>query len=167
MLSIKNYLKPDLQIQSINDLDVEFLKSQHINSLIFDVDNTLAKYHGTSVDNLIEQKFNELTQVFPCCILSNTNKKRRSLLEDYFGITVVQSDIRKPDVESFYEALDILSTTSSETAMIGDRILTDIVGANKAGIYSIKVEPIDETSEPRAHNMMRKLESFVLKLYSK
>ena len=49
--------------------------------------------------------------------------------------------------------------------MIGDRLLTDIAGANIAGMKTLKVEPLNRWSEPFAHTLVRGFESLVLGFY--
>ena len=45
--------------------------------------------------------------------------------------------IGKPQREMFDQAVDRLGTTRSQTAMVGDRMETDIVGAENAGLLTI------------------------------
>ncbi|MBD3361499.1 YqeG family HAD IIIA-type phosphatase [Candidatus Woesearchaeota archaeon] len=161
------YLIPNLQLKNISDIDIDFLKQIGIKGLIFDVDNTLAPYHGTGLDQCIEQSFLELTQKFNSCILSNTSSERRKKLEEYFGIHAIQTPIKKPFSGAFEAALDYLETNPSETAMIDDRLWTGIAGANQAGLFTIKVEPLAMMSEPFRHTLVRIFETIVCKAYRK
>ena len=43
----------------------------------------------------------------------------------------------------FFKAAKILNVDISELAMIGDRLFTDVMGANNAGAISIKVDPFE------------------------
>lgn len=45
--------------------------------------------------------------------------------------------IRKPDPAIFLHALNALNITSEQTAMVGDSLLADILGAQQLGIFSI------------------------------
>jgi 4-nitrophenyl phosphatase len=60
-----------------------------------------------------------------------------SMLERTTG--VAPDVLGKPAATMFVEALRTLGTDAAHTAMIGDRHETDIVGAAKAGIYTIGV----------------------------
>ena len=161
------YLIPKMEVGSIADISSEDLKQRGIQAIIFDVDNTLCPFNGISADTRVEQNFKRLTSEFKSCILSNTNIERMSQLERYFGIPVVQTRVRKPLPEAFLQTLDYLQTNSGSTAMIGDRLLTDIAGANMAGLLTIKVSPLYRNSEPFAHTLARGFENFVYNFYRK
>ncbi len=45
----------------------------------------------------------------------------------------------KPRRRGFREILDQLGVSPSEAVMVGDRRLTDVAGANRLGIYSIRI----------------------------
>ncbi len=142
------YFSPRKEVKSIADISVSELRDAGIQGLIFDVDNTLYKYHGVQVEKQLEGRFNELRDGFRTCILSNTNDISQKKLESYFRMPVINTKIRKPRPEPYQEAMRYLQTTAQQTAMIGDRLLTDIVGANRLGILTIKVDPVDIWSEP-------------------
>lgn len=158
-------MTPDLEIKSVLEINPDFLEKKGIKALIFDVDNTLARYCGTSVDSSIAENFSELTRRFKSCILSNTTPERRAQLEDMFGLPVVQSTGRKPFPNPFYEALSYLGTEPARIGMIGDRLLTDIAGAKKMGMFTVKVGPLKRFSEPVPHMVVRGFESLVLRFY--
>lgn len=159
------YLIPRLEVNNLNDIEIENLKKEGIKSLIFDVDNTLCGFKETSIDESIKPAFRRLTSEFNSCILSNTSPERRIQLESYFELPAIQTSIKKPNPGAFLEALKYLKTDSLETAMIGDRLLTDIAGANMAGLYTIKVKPIKWSSEPINHSAIRGIETFILRFY--
>jgi putative hydrolase of the HAD superfamily len=75
-------------------------------------------------------------------------------LADYFDEIVISGDFGagKPDRAIFEHSLKLLSVKKEEAIMIGDNLLTDILGANRIGMKSIwvnrkKVER-DEAIEP-------------------
>ena len=62
---------------------------------------------------------------------------------------------------AFWKAMKILNSTPKNTAMIGDQLFMDILGANLLGIYSIFTELLTpEVFEPR--KLMRLLEKWLL-----
>lgn len=159
------YLTPDLEVGSVAEIDTKGLKRVGIRGIIFDVDNTLCGYHGTSVDERIRGTVELMKKEFKTCVISNTNDERRGELEEQFGLHVVRSKVKKPRPEPFLEALGYLGTLPQNTAVIGDRLLTDIVGANRLGMYSIKVAPLDPGSDPLIIRLARGFENFVLQFY--
>jgi len=60
-------------------------------------------------------------------------------LEDYFDTIVISEEvgIEKPAREIFEVALDKLKVKAENTIMVGNRIDTDIVGANRMGMRSV------------------------------
>ncbi|HXG24870.1 MAG TPA: HAD hydrolase-like protein, partial [Chthonomonadales bacterium] len=48
----------------------------------------------------------------------------------------------KPRKRGFIEAMKELGVDSSKTAMIGDQMFTDVLGGNRAGVYTVLVRPI-------------------------
>lgn len=60
-------------------------------------------------------------------------------LPPYFDHIVVSGGFGrgKPDVSLFKHALDLLGVTEDEAIMVGDKLTTDILGANKTGITSV------------------------------
>ena len=79
-------------------------------------------------------------------MISNTSDDRnvqqlvdRCGLRPYFDtiLTSAGCGIRKPDARIFQLALDYFGIPPEQTAMVGDMLEADILGANQLGIYSI------------------------------
>ena len=74
-------------------------------------------------------------------------------LRRYFEIILssAAAGIRKPHPEIFQRALSALKTTPSRTAMVGDTLEADLLGAQNAGMVGIwitrRVETLDSRSE--------------------
>jgi putative hydrolase of the HAD superfamily len=64
---------------------------------------------------------------------------RRIGIEHYFDAVVTSVDVghEKPDKEIFSEALRRLRVKPEESVMVGNRIKTDVLGANRIGMISI------------------------------
>ena len=48
---------------------------------------------------------------------------------------------QKPRTTGFRRAMERAGVTAAETAMLGDKLLTDMLGANLAGVLALMVEP--------------------------
>lgn len=79
-------------------------------------------------------------------LISNTSDDKnvqqlvdRFELRPYFDIILTSAGcgIRKPDERIFHLALDYFGLPPGKTAMVGDTLEADILGANRAGMYSI------------------------------
>ena len=53
----------------------------------------------------------------------------------------------KPGKEGYRKGMEILGTDLSNTLFVGDQIFTDIWGANRVGMYSILLDPINPKEE--------------------
>jgi HAD superfamily phosphatase (TIGR01668 family) len=175
MMSLLDYLQffqpkysiPDFNVESLNEIDIDELKKLGIEALFFDVDGTICKFHGTSVDESVREAFNNLKVKFQVYIISNADEERRAKLEIYFGIPAVQTDSKKPGRGPFEEAMNAVKINDPKRcAMIGDRYFTDVFGANKMGMYSIKVKCLDLRSEPILISLARGAENLLVNLYT-
>ena len=163
-------LTPKLEVPSIADINPESLVQRGIKGLILDADNTIRHYHGAAVDERVLDACYRLTTRIKSCVLSNSTPEGRAQLRSFLGLHlhVVETDVRKPFPEAFNKAMDYLGTTPVSTAMIGDRLLTDIAGANNLGIYRIKVRPLRRmpfVAEPFPHSLARWFETLLLRTY--
>ena len=57
------------------------------------------------------------------------------------GITY-EGHAGKPSPKGFRRAMERVGVTPCETAMLGDKLLTDMLGANIAGVLPVMVEPL-------------------------
>ncbi len=77
-------------------------------------------------------------------------KIRNSNLDSYFN-TVTNSEmagVKKPDARIFNFALDLAKTNAQVSVMIGDNLIADIDGAQKAGIDTIYFNEHKNTLRP-------------------
>jgi putative hydrolase of the HAD superfamily len=71
--------------------------------------------------------------------LQNTKLSVTSELVPYFDQIVISGDFGrgKPDPTIFEHALSLMSLKKDEVMMVGDNLMTDILGANRCGIPSV------------------------------
>lgn len=72
----------------------------------------------------------------------------------------------KPGIKNYQAAMVKMGSDEKNTLFVGDQLFTDIWGANRAGIYSILVRPIDKKEEIQIV-LKRYLEKMVLYFYKK
>jgi HAD superfamily phosphatase (TIGR01668 family) len=159
-------LKPRFSFASVAEIDLNALEAAGVRAFIFDVDNTLCRHHGARVDERVKNNFIKITTKHPSCILSNAGPARIRSLHGHFGVHVVSSIEKKPKAGAFKAALAYLKAKPGETAVVGDRLLTDVSGANKMGCVSVRVRPLHPESEPAFLRLARFLEDALHSLYS-
>jgi putative hydrolase of the HAD superfamily len=84
--------------------------------------------------------------------LQNTKLEITAELVPFFDQIVISGDFGrgKPDPAIFKHALSLLSLEKDEVLMVGDNLMTDILGANRAGIKSVWINRHDrERNEVR------------------
>ncbi len=149
---------------SVFEIDYGELWRKGIRSLILDLDNTLCPWRATSLNGKTEELLSSLKgKGFSLCILSNGRLDRRhGILREMeqLGIPVI-FPARKPLPFGFRKALKTLGVRKGEAAVIGDQLLTDILGGNLLGIYTILVEPVSPHEHPFTRLVSRKLEKLL------
>lgn len=90
-------------------------------------------------------------------------KLRNCKLENYFDTVTTSENAQhhKPDARAFKFALQKADTTAQQAAMIGDDLITDIQGANAAGLFSIYFNPNRYTTPHEADKEVQELKSLL------
>ena len=132
---------PDMYLKSVYDIDYSKLKDHGINCLLFDLDNTLVFPNIKEPTDDLMKLFNDLKKDFKVVIFSNSPNRRLKPFGDILEVEYSYSS-RKPFKKKFLEIIDRLPYDVGEIAIIGDQILTDIVGGNRVGITTILTDPL-------------------------
>lgn len=135
---------PDMYQKSIYSIDYKKLLSRGIKCLLFDLDNTIVPIKMKEPNQKAKDLFNELKEMgFKVIIFSNSPKSRLKPFKEELKVDCSAST-RKPKSKKFLQVLDIYGFAVSEVAIIGDEILTDVLGGNRVGITTILVNPISK-----------------------
>lgn len=115
-------------------------------AIIFDIDNTLVP-HGAPADKRSMQLCRELKEMgFRICFLSNNGEARVKPFAEAMEAKFI-CDGGKPLKKGYLQAAEILEAKQEEILFVGDQLLTDVLGANGAGYYSILVAPIQKNED--------------------
>ncbi|WLV23629.1 YqeG family HAD IIIA-type phosphatase [Aciduricibacillus chroicocephali] len=162
---LKRFL-PSAHVKSIFDITPEKLKEQGIEGVITDLDNTLVSWDTrTATPEVIEWFAKMKEQGIKVSVLSNNNKERVSFFCDPIGTPYVFS-ARKPLSKSFKRAAREMGIDKRKIAVIGDQLLTDVLGGNSAGFHTVLVVPIVQT-DGRITRMNRMIERRILNYFRK
>lgn len=157
---------PKVFYQSIFEIPYHDLKEQGINTLFFDLDNTIISYDEIIIGEKECAFLSELKKEFKILIISNSNKKRVVHAVSNCDFPIIWRG-KKPLKIEFKKALRILDSKINQTAVIGDQMMTDILGANRMNLYSILVFPIKRKSDVWMTKINRKIEKIILKKIAK
>ena len=136
-------LVPDGVYESYRQITPELLQSKGICLLLSDLDFTLAPKSTPRPDAAVRQWIDGLRSAgVRVMILSNNRSPARverfcrDLGIDYVG------HAGKPSPRGYRQAMEKAGATPGETAMLGDKLLTDMLAANRAGVLPLMVEPV-------------------------
>lgn len=136
-------LIPLAHYPSIYEIDPVQLYGCGITLLLLDLDNTISPYRGTEPTEELREWIALLrTAGVEPFILSNSRKRTRVLdFAERLGVPFLRR-AGKPSRVGFRKAMEQMGRHAQETAMVGDQIFTDVLGANRAGICAILVRPL-------------------------
>ncbi|MBM4236503.1 MAG: YqeG family HAD IIIA-type phosphatase [Firmicutes bacterium] len=141
---MRHLLIPNQSLKNIFEIDVDQLERQGIKGIITDMDNTLVPWSDRAVYPRLANWFSGLKRRgFKLIIVSNNSKDRGGLLASELAIPAIWYAV-KPRRRAFLRALELMQLEPGEVAVVGDQILTDVLGGNRIGLYTIHVQPISE-----------------------
>jgi uncharacterized protein len=162
---LKHFL-PDQHVKSIFEITPESLKDKGVKGIITDLDNTLVEWdRPLATPKLIEWFENMRKHEILVTIVSNNNEKRVRSFSDPLKIPFI-FQARKPMTRAFNKALMQMGLRKEETVVIGDQLLTDVLGGNRSGFHTILVVPVAQT-DGFVTRFNRKVERRILNWFRK
>ena len=157
---------PDLYLENILKIDKEILKKNDIKGILLDIDNTILYYDRTMLDGVKEWRESLKNEEIKFCILSNSNHiEKIKIVSDALQIPYVFF-AKKPLLGGYKKALTILQLQPQNVAMVGDQVLTDVLGANRMKMFSILTKPLEER-DIWITKVKRPVENLIIKSYLK
>ncbi|GAA0432128.1 MAG: YqeG family HAD IIIA-type phosphatase [Bacillota bacterium] len=136
---------PNEHVKSIFDIHPDVLKEKGIKGIITDLDNTLVAWDVKEATSEVVQWFKLMKEHgIKVTIISNNNQERVKVFSEPLDTPFVFS-ARKPLSKAFRTTAKKMGLKKEEIVVVGDQILTDVLGGNFAGFYTILVVPIVQT----------------------
>ena len=155
-------LVPQKNVRSIYEIDVQALWDTGVRGIITDLDNTLVGAKNPHATPELMTWLKRLQSIgFKIVIVSNNNALRVSRFAEPLSIPYIFR-ARKPGNTAFRQALEKMSLTPKQTVVIGDQMLTDVLGGNRMGLYTILVRPIELKDEGFFTKINRRIEKAAL-----
>lgn len=158
------FLYPKEYLSSVFEITVDKLKSLGIDTVIFDIDNTLVPYWIKVPDERLIKFFNELRAGgIRLGVLSNSKEIRSKTFCTPVNMPYVFR-AKKPGIKGFMKIMDKMGSVAERSMIVGDQIFTDVWCGNKAGAYSVLVKQVSPKDElitaPK-----RPFEKIIVKMY--
>jgi uncharacterized protein len=139
------YFLPNEYVKSVLDITPDELKQKGIKGIITDLDNTLVEWDRPAATPQLIKWFAEMKKHgIQIVIVSNNNENRVRTFAAPLEIPFIFA-ARKPMVRAFRQALQEMNLKKEEAVVIGDQLLTDILGGNRLGMHTILVVPVAQT----------------------
>lgn len=159
---IKALFRPREVVKDLRSIDFTALKVRGIRALVLDIDDTLIPREMNEITPAVfEWVVTRKEEGFRLCLTSNSRHPLRvKYMGDTLGIPAMHLSF-KPLPFAFWKSLEIMKARPEETAMIGDQLFMDILGANLLNIYTIFIDHGKE-EELLLRRWMRRAEQWTL-----
>lgn len=147
-------LRPDEYVDGVLNIDFQRLAERGIVHYCLDVDNTVVPQRGQRPIEGIARRLasaREQGHLRDACLVSNAiwgehRVRRLERIAAELGVDKIYPAMfydRKPNPRPFCWALERMGATPETTCAVGDQIYSDILGANRAGLYTILVPALE------------------------
>ena len=154
--------------ESIYDIDFGLLWDDGVRHLFFDVDNTLISYAESDVSIQCINLFKSIESIgFENIILisNNSSVDRIERVAKQLKLPAVTFAC-KPFVFTMRRLIDDYGIIESQSALVGDQLLTDMLLANSLDMVSVFVDPIDVSGISYLKSAQYKFQSWVLRSFN-
>jgi len=155
---VEPYLDTKLPIYEIT---LSKLQKEGIDCLLIDVDGTLINRKSTNIPKAVKDWIYESKKFFSLYLISNNPSEKR--------ISKIAKDLEvrykfnalKPRKNVTLDVISELKCESKNIAIIGDRILTDIIVGNRCNIKTILVKRLGRDGKPIKLNLTLLIEKLI------
>lgn len=136
---------PSEYVKNVYEITPYSLTERGIKGIITDLDNTLIEWDRPNATPELERWLEGMKNSgIKVTIVSNNNEQRVKDFADPLIIPFIHS-ARKPMTRAFKQALATMELQAQDVVVIGDQLLTDVLGGNRLGLYTILVVPVAQT----------------------
>lgn len=136
-------LTPDYLFDSYREITPDFLHRQGIALLLTDLDYTLAPKAVRRPNEALKSWIAELQGAGITVMIVSNNRSGRRVTDFCAELGIpYQGHAKKPGTGGLRKAMARAGKGKSETAMLGDKLLTDVLASKRAGVLSLMVEPL-------------------------
>jgi HAD superfamily phosphatase (TIGR01668 family) len=149
-------LEPFREVASVTAIDFDELHALGVRGLIFDLENTLALYRAeTLLDGHLELLVGLQARGFALGLVSNSPRTWVAGISEPLGIPFV-ANAGKPRRRAFEAVLQRMPVRPEDVVVIGDQLVTDVLGAQWMGMRGVLVHPLGP-DEPLTSKIQRQV----------
>lgn len=142
--NMRKLFTPNYYIHRYDALRVDVLKEQHITLLLCDIDNTLVPHDIAIPDNDVLIFLKGIQDAgIRIIFISNNVEERVMRFAEHLDIDCYPFAM-KPLSKTYRRILKDTNVNKKQVAMLGDQMMTDMLGANLMGFYTILTAPVVE-----------------------
>jgi hypothetical protein len=136
-------LQPDLILGApILSLTPDILRQYQLKGLVLDVDETLVPLRSAQASEELRQWVEQVRPVVSLWLVSNNlSEARISSIAKSLDVPYILG-ARKPSRRKLKKAVKAMDLPVEQVAMVGDRLLTDVLAGNRLGMFTILVDPM-------------------------
>lgn len=162
-----NLFKPDYYVRNFENIDLDRLKKAGIRLLLCDIDNTLVAFNDPDSNEKVKKFLNKVRRSgIDVALCSNAAPKRAKRFAKDLEVEKVFYLSFKPTSRNIKKAMEYYHVSPEQTALLGDQLLTDMLGGHLAGCYTILTAPIIEKDKFDTR-INRFFENFIYRYYEK
>lgn len=136
-------LVPSRLFQRYQEVTPEFLRAAGVTLLLSDLDFTLAPKSVRRPDTPLREWIGSMKAAGIQVMIVSNNRSGTRVTEFCADLGIpYQGRAGKPSVRGLRAAMARAGTDRAHTAMLGDKLLTDMLAANRAGVLALMVEPL-------------------------
>ncbi len=164
------YLKfiPSEYQKSVKNIDFLHLFKAGFRTAFIDIDNTLVSYKEHHLTEALVSFLKGIESIgFKVVLISNNKLERIQTFVGNHPYPYVAS-AKKPLKRGFRKGMSMVGESDpSKVVHIGDQLMTDILGGNRMGFYTILVSAIERKTDILPTRINRKMEAFFIKKVKK
>ncbi len=152
------FLKPDYNLKSIYEINLEELKSLGIKAILFDLDSTIMASKSGCYSEETRNWLNKVKESFFVAVISNNKNPKYIQKVQNISDFPLLFNAGKPRVRRTKKFLKNYDLPPKECVLVGDRPLTDILCGKLLGCKTILVDSITAKTESKVVRLVRALE---------
>ncbi|TGG82431.1 MAG: YqeG family HAD IIIA-type phosphatase [Aphanocapsa feldmannii 288cV] len=161
-LALRGVLQPDWVVRgTVVTLPIARLRAMGIRGVVLDVDRTLLPRRCRLLPDPVRQWVRSAAVVMRLHLLSNNlDQDRIRWVGKELGLPGT-AFARKPRRGKLRSVLATMDLPPHQVAMVGDRILTDVVAGNRLGLWTVLVRSITCDGDICPHDRLQRLEKMI------